>query len=356
MSEDVTEPFRIAVVLGRADDMRAVVYVRLIEAPPATAGGRWHLRGSLSGPRCQHASTLPTTAHFRMLPAASAGVNVPTTEAILVEPGFWSPELPNRYQLELTITDEAGGCWQHSQLVGVRRLGHREGAFRLEGRRYVPRAVAPLAWAAAEGEGGLSAAAAGNCIRAAREASVAVWGRQPPQAVCAAADAEGVMLVAELPRHLKPAEASDEVQRLAVHPSVGFLVVGPEHLGSLGDWRWFRGTMQIGCRVDGRRSPPGVDAEPPLPALLDFVVLDLPPETLPAESWRASPSLPVLACQHAVCDDAVVEGQGQADGDQQSLRIQRRGCDALQAALASWLANGGQPAWEPAGYAVVPPA
>lgn len=332
MSERAEDVPRLAVLLGRADDMRAVVYVRVgLQADGASADVK-HLSGTLRGPRCRHASTLATTATLRMLPPLEGGPSGPATcEAVLVEPGFWSPELPNQYQLDLALTDVDGQMSQRSHLIGVCRLGHRDGGFRLDGRRYVPRVVALPSEAVASPIPSLGEA---------RAASVAVWAGLPSTEVCEAADAEGVMLVVDLPETMAADEATREVARLALHPSVGFLVVGEGLLPAVPGWRGFRGTTQVGLRGDGQVPPPG-HADTAMPRGVDFLVATLPPDALPHTAWRARPELPVVVRRLLPTDMAGL-----------TMREQRRGCDQLQAEMAGWLAADGTPAWEPAGYAV----
>ncbi len=329
MSSVDPQPPRLAVILGRADDMRAVVYVRLLDATVS-------LEGTLRGPRCRHAATLPTTARLRMLPPPEAGVTgAATGEAILVEPGFWSPELPNRYELAVCLTDGSGRSTNHSQMVGVCRLGHRNGAFRLDGRRYVPRVITI-------GDGrGLQAAEAAAVVASARDAAVAVWTAMPSEAVCEAADAEGVLLVADLPAELTGEQAGREVARLAVHPSVGFVVVKPPHLESLAAWRSFRGTMQLGLQLEGDAAPTSVAKQPGGLEGIDFLAVVVSQAGLPHEAWRQPASLPVVIRR------PLPRGAGGV-----TMQEQRRGCDRLQADMAAWLAGDAAPLWEPAGYAV----
>jgi len=306
--------------------MRAEVYVRLLN-------GGTPLEGTLRGPRCAHAATLATTAPLRVLPPLpGAAADTPTCEAILVEPGFWSPELPNRYQLDLQL---GGDAVTISQLVGIRRLGHRDGAFRLDGRRYVPRFVHIDRARAVQPD------AAAAVVSAARESAAAIWAVLPSPAFCEAADADGVMLLAELPEDLDEDQAAREVARLAVHPSVGFLLLKPGQQFAVASWRGFRGTLQVGLQVDGSM-PPVINAEQGgLAKEIDFLMVTVPEDGLPQAGWQQTPPLPVMVCRPL---------SEPADGI--TMRERRRGCDHLQAELAAWLGHQRRPAWEPAGYAV----
>lgn len=341
MSDAADDPPRIAVLLGRADDMRAVVYVRVLEGLLGSSDRpalRPHaaLTGSLRGPRCSLATTLATTARVRELaPAEVTGDTLPTGEAVLVEPGYWSPELPNLYQLELQITDRDGQAQTQKQAVGFRRLGHRDSAFRLDGRRYVPRAVD---WPC---EVHLEPAAANEGLLEARASAAALWAELPSAERCQAADAQGVMLIAELPERLSGEHATPQVARLASHPSVGFLVVGEPHLPLIPRWRRFRGTMQVGLQVDARRPPPTPDLGTSLLGGIDFLMAMLPEGAWPHEGWRSRPLLPVM-----------IRRPLSGGEDPRTITLARSRCDQLQADMAGWLAQRGAPVWEPAGYAV----
>lgn len=342
MSDVGDEVPQLAVLLGRADDMRAVVYVRVLDLPACWGDElsdhmSWLVEGTLRGPRCALATTLPTTARCRGLPPYTGEARedlTPTVEAILVEPGYWSPELPNRYQLDLHLKAHGGRELRWSQLVGVRRLGHRDGAFRLDGRRYVPRAVG---WPHELHAGDPAALAV---LGKARACAAALWADLPASTCCEAADRDGVMLVAQLPEHLGDAEATRAAARLAAHPAVGFLVLGPQHLPLLPLWRRFRGTLQVGLAVDGQLPPPWQgDGRASLEGL-DFLVAHLA-STLPHDGWRSSPPLPVLIRRPLAGADRSLAFEGA-----------RNCCDTLQADMAAWLAADTGPAWEPAGYAV----
>ena len=88
-------PEHACFILGRADEMRAEVHVR----QPGLADDA-RLTGTLTGPLCATATTLPTTV--RLAAAGWAG-GVPAARAILTEPSYWTPELPNLYRLDLEV-------------------------------------------------------------------------------------------------------------------------------------------------------------------------------------------------------------------------------------------------------------
>jgi hypothetical protein len=55
------------------------------------------LRGTLRGPFCESARTLPAEFPFYALLAAQR----PAAEAVVPDPCFWSPELPHLYRADL---------------------------------------------------------------------------------------------------------------------------------------------------------------------------------------------------------------------------------------------------------------
>lgn len=305
----MTAPPRIEAVLGRADDMRAEVYVRLVGAAEGT---RQAIRGTLSGPRCTLATTLPTALRLEDL-----GGTPPVARGILTEPSYWTPEMPNLYRLEAEADDSGAAIARVDRLIGLRRLGVRGRSLWLDGRRWVPRGVALPAtdFDAAQ-------------LRAAAVAAVI---DEPPEAVRAAADSAGVAVVAVV----DPAASADQIvakiTEWAQHPSVMLAVLPRDrgaHAAAIGQ---LKGTMLVGLTVDGAAPPK------PVPAGVDCLVVQLPEGALPHAAWRdRAPPVPLVACRPA----------GPA------AEISRAGCDRLQADLAAWgiAGSGAASPWDWAGY------
>lgn len=254
--------------------------------------------------------TLPTTTRLVPLPAGIGSTAV--SRAILTEPAFWTPDLPNLYRVEGTSRAAApGAAARFDALIGLRRLGVRGRSFWLDGRRWVPRAVAA----------GLTAAAA-------REAGVGLVVPSPTDELLAATDATGVAVVAVL----GSGEASPaRVANLARHPSVTLAIMTerPVDGDALADLRRLAGTLQIGLAVEGATPPP--DAADGI----DFLAVVLDEGAVPHAGWRTRPSRPLVAwCR------------GDATG--------RRDCDLLQRDLARWGVgtSAPEPMWDWAGYLV----
>jgi len=310
-----------AVVLGPCDDMRAEVFLR---APrPDTAPGA-RLAGTLGGPTCRHATTLPATARLVDLPAAGGSELV--ARAVLTEPAFWTPELPNLYRLDwqLLVGSSVRDAGTHT--VGLRRSGVRGRSLWLEGRRWVPRGVR---WSALPAD-----------LAATRAAGIAGLVADPAADDTVRADVEGVALVALAAdaggRPLAADAACRRIHSWATRASV-VLAVLPVGLPAdavadvAATVRRTKGTMLLAATADGATEP-----SPFVPPGIDLLVVELAAGATPHAGWRAAPKLPLVAWRH----DEPEAG--------------RRACDRLQADLAAWGGEigAGHPVGDWAGYLV----
>lgn len=307
---DISAEPRLTVILGRCDDMRAEVYLRVTGLPAAG-----EIVATLSGPRSRFAITLPADATFTDLGAGTDGTSA-VARAILTEPSYWSPDLPSRYRLQAVVSSAGRTVLSCDRLVGLRRLGVRGRSFWLEGRRWVPRGVPcdPVAFDA----GPL------------RESLAVAVIDEPTDTVCETANDWGVGIVARC--RMDPLAAC---RRWTVHPSV-MLALLPRHLAAeqaaaiAAALMTDKGTMLIGFEVDATEPPPLV------PIGIDCLIASLPHHAVPHHAWReAAPEVPLVAMRPA---------GGRTDDH-------RRACDVLQADLAAW--RGTAPvAWDWAGYLV----
>lgn len=326
----------IAVILGRCDDMRAEVFIRV--AAPAAAG-RLDLVGRLTGPQCRRSITLPVTARLENVPGPGADVVTSTAaeprsqptlaRAVLTEPSFWTPELPSLYRLEASLRCEGRDLAVIDRLVGLRRLGVRGRSFWLDGRRWVPRCVACESMRSE--------------IAAAAAASATAFVVNPDDHGLAVADEVGTAVVAVLPESLTTAEAVGRIADWSLHAAVvgvvlPTMVTSHEAATIAAEARGLKGTLLMGWAVPGELPPVAA------PAGIDFFVVQLPADGLPAESWRTMPPVPLVAMRPA-------QAHGTSPPD---VATRRMACDRLQAELAGWgLAGGsGRQPWEWAGYAV----
>ena len=75
------------------------------------------LRGTLRGPYCETAHTLPAEFKFRDLGPQQPGL----AEAIVPDPCTWSPELPHVYQADVEALQGDCVVAEFHGLVGLRR-------------------------------------------------------------------------------------------------------------------------------------------------------------------------------------------------------------------------------------------
>lgn len=314
-------PPGIAVTLGPCDDMRAEVFFRVPRSAADPGGAPPRLTGTLVGPECRRSTTLPVTARLVDLGPPPGDVPVGSAplvaRAVLTEPAFWTPELPNLYRLEARVDCGDAVPATYAIRVGLRRLGVRGRSFRLDGRRWVPRGVR------------LDAPALD--VDALRQGAATAVVVNPDAAVCGRADAEGVAVIAVLDAG-PTVDAVERITAWAIHPAVvmALLPAGASSAAAAAvaaAVRGGKGTLQLGWTVDGSQPPPDV------PAGIDWLAVTVGRDGLPHAAWRdAAPPLPLVAC-------------GGAGG--------RAGCDALQARLAAWLLDGvAVPPWDWAGYVV----
>ena len=319
-------------LLGRCDSLRAEVFFRA-ELPPGVAAEEAVLTGTLTGPDCRHAITLPVGAKLAAVPGSPAGLNpaaasTVVARVILTEPSFWTPELPSLYRLEARLVAAGREVATWKRPVGLRRLGVRGRSLWLDGRRCVPRGLVGPA----------------DDLAAFRAASLAAVVSDPSEAFLARADAEGVavlgLLADAVGQPLAGEAAAAAVLRWAWHPAV-FMAVVPRaaSAATAGEiaaaTRGRRGTLLVAWEADG--------SLPPIPhAGIDLLVVTLPAGGVPHEAWRTEPpAVPLVARRLA---DAASASAAQSPS--------RRECDALQAALAGWGTAAGAPAPDWAGYVV----
>ena len=326
----------LAILAGRADDMRAEIMVRISDCP--MGGGPLHLTGTLVGPRRGRDMTLPTTVKLVGVTgdhAAAADAGQALARAVFTEPAYWTPELPNLYRLHAEVQRGDQTVAVVDRMVGLRRLGVRGRSLWLEGRRWVPR--------------GVTIPPTGFDPIALRSLPAAAVINDPSDAICAAADQAGVAIIARLTdaagRPLDSAVAREQIAAWAVHPSVVLAVVprtadAAESMAIIAAVRPLKGTMLVGLEVDGTQPPDAVQAV--AVGAADCIVVDLPRDGLPRDGWRLWKADSPLVAQRAVATGSSAE--------------HRQECDRLQAALAAWglAEEAAQLPWDWAGYLATP--
>jgi len=324
-------------LLGRADDMRAEVWLRCTPPSPGAAaiGPALVVSGTLVGPECSTAATLPTTVS--LVDQGAVEGQPPLARGVCTEPGFWTPELPNLYRAEVTLRRGDDVVASGRRMIGLRRLGVKGRSLSLDGRRYVPRGVACQANPTEFDElRQLSAVAVVGFPAAADPA--AHPSSATLDAMLTTADRIGVAVVIRLGASMGAAVdlsmLQDRLEAWAAHPSV-FLVILPSGSANVAVAAGRRrGTMLFGLEVDGLEPPP------PLPDRgLDALVVTLPEHGVPHDAWQRAPALPLVAAIKEI--------------DPPTAAVARGACDRLQADLAAWARPElrDQP-WDWAGYLV----
>ncbi len=240
------------------------------------------LRGTLTGPSCEYANTLPATSRF--VDRGPGGP--PLAEAVVPEPSFWTPEIPHLYRAELELLDGGRVVAKAERTFGFRPLGAAGARLRLDGKNWVLRGV------------GIDEENVGE-LATWRESSTAIVVKRPSDLLCEAASRLGVLVVAEL-------DEPDlvEIRRLGRWPAVGMVILPA---GCDFDTRAAAHNMLLVERLGGAQPSPWADA--------------LICELAAGHAWSLpESSLPIIA-ERRQGATAVREG--------------RAACDRLQAELAT---------------------
>ncbi len=123
---------RVEIAAGKLTPQRASLFCGVPDCLPAHG---WSLSGKVTGPRSILGATLPAAFELRDL---GPGPSV-LAQADVLEPVYWSPEIPAIYRLELELRRHGSVVEQMNHLYGIRWLDIRGGAFAWQGRRTILR-------------------------------------------------------------------------------------------------------------------------------------------------------------------------------------------------------------------------
>ena len=108
----------IEIFVGDVNDVEARVFARFQPASCQRAGSEpIVLRGTLRGPYCETARTLPAEMAFRDLGPIQPGL----AEAIVPDPCVWSAELPHLYEVEVEARQGDRVVAAYNGKIGLRR-------------------------------------------------------------------------------------------------------------------------------------------------------------------------------------------------------------------------------------------
>ena len=191
---------RIDLFFGAASDAVCRIYARLSSSDDHAG---FQLAGTLTGPTCAYAETLPAT--FSLVdrgPGASL-----LAEAVVPEPCFWTPQMPHLYLADVQLREGGRVVARLKRPFGIRPLGAAGRKLIYAGKNWVLRAVSADAVSKTD-------------LPQWRDADSAMLVRNPDDALCAAASRVGVLVLADL-----EAANVDEIRRLSRWPAVGFVVL-----------------------------------------------------------------------------------------------------------------------------------
>jgi hypothetical protein len=109
----------IEIIVGEVNDIEARVYARYVGSDDENATGNDQvvLHGTLRGPFCETARTLPAEFAFHNLNQAQP----PTAEAVVPDPCTWSPELPHLYEAVVEARQGVDTIAKFQGMIGLRR-------------------------------------------------------------------------------------------------------------------------------------------------------------------------------------------------------------------------------------------
>lgn len=106
---------KIEITVGDVTDMEARVRARYADGEGTT------LRGSLRGPFCEVAKTLPADFVFRDLGPREPGI----AEAIITDPCTWTPEMKHLYRIDVEAVEGERVVAEYHGTIGLERLAPR---------------------------------------------------------------------------------------------------------------------------------------------------------------------------------------------------------------------------------------
>ena len=108
----------IEIYVGEVSDMEARVYARYSSTvgDKNEEGEQIVLRGTLRGPYCELAHTLPAEFAFRDLGSGP----LPSAEAVVTDPCMWSPEMPHLYQADVEVLCGKQIVAEYHGMIGLR--------------------------------------------------------------------------------------------------------------------------------------------------------------------------------------------------------------------------------------------
>ena len=190
---------RLEVFFGEASDTVCHVYAQL----PHGVGENLQLCGSLTGPYCEYAETL--TANFTFSDRGPGKSLL--AMAVVPEPCFWTPEMPQLYQAHLQLKQGDSVLAEAQRSFGLRTLGVQGRNFFYGGKRWVLRGVSSRELPLTD-------------LAAWRDSDMVMLVNNPDASLASEASRIGVLLAAEL-----DAADAPTLRRLSQHAAIALVVL-----------------------------------------------------------------------------------------------------------------------------------
>jgi beta-galactosidase/beta-glucuronidase len=112
----------IEIFVGDVNDVEGHVFARFKRVPSEQDEGEAIvLSGTLRGPYCETARTLPAEIPFRDLSPKKSGL----AQAIVPDPCLWSPELPHLYRVDVQAHQGERIIAKHHGTIGLRATNRK---------------------------------------------------------------------------------------------------------------------------------------------------------------------------------------------------------------------------------------
>lgn len=191
---------RLELFFGETSDTLCHIYARL-RGPEAAEG--LQLTGSLVGPSCLYAQTLPARFEFTDRGPGDSLL----AEAVVPEPCFWTPDMPQLYQADVQLRRGDEVLTRATHPFGIRNLGASRRDLYYDNKRWVLRGVCRDKLPPTD-------------LAAWREADTAMVVKNPDDELCQQASRVGVLIVARLKR-----TETHEIARLGRWPAVAVVAI-----------------------------------------------------------------------------------------------------------------------------------
>ena len=122
----------IEILVGDVNDVEAQIIARIVDESTnnrSSASEAIVMRGTVRGPFCNQAQTLPAEFKFRDLGPQQGGI----AEVVIPDPCLWSPELPQLYQVDVAAFRGEQIVAEYHGQVGLKRATPRRSGIEFPG-------------------------------------------------------------------------------------------------------------------------------------------------------------------------------------------------------------------------------